>query len=122
MAAYDRVAHLHLDTPLEEDTGGVPMINIGNVCRPMTEEEIAEQAELDAEFFAERDAKKLIITRNLRDKKLSYEVDPVITNPIRWAELTSEKQEEWKAYRLALLSVPQQDGFPTSVTWPTKPE
>ena len=30
--------------------------------------------------------------------------------------------EEMKTYRQALRDVPQQAGFPTTVTWPTKPE
>ena len=60
--------------------------------------------------------------RSDRDFRLNYEVDPVVTNPLLWAELTLEKQEAWKQYRLALKDIPQQSGFPYSVTWPTKPE
>ena len=60
--------------------------------------------------------------RSDRDFRLNYEVDPVVTNPLLWAELTLEKQESWKQYRLALKDIPQQSGFPYSVTWPTKPE
>ncbi len=30
--------------------------------------------------------------------------------------------DDWTAYRQALRDVPAQDGFPASVTWPTKPE
>ena len=55
-----------------------------------------------------------------RDGKLVSEVDPIASNNLRWAELTSEKQAEWKQYRTDLLNVPQQADFPT-VTWPTKP-
>ena len=29
--------------------------------------------------------------------------------------------DEWKTYRQALRDVPSQAGFPTNVTWPTKP-
>lgn len=57
-----------------------------------------------------------------RDKILRAVVDPVVTNPLRWADLTTEKQAEWAAYRTALLNVPDQAGFPTDITWPTKPE
>jgi hypothetical protein len=31
-------------------------------------------------------------------------------------------QAAWAAYRQALRDVPQQSGFPKSVTWPTPPE
>lgn len=72
------------------------------------------QAELDAELEAN--------LRSQRDQKLVEELDPIVTNPLRWAELTSDKQTEWTQYRTDLLNVPQQSGFPTNVTWPDKPE
>jgi len=60
--------------------------------------------------------------RSDRDAKLKLEVDPIVSNPLRWAEMTSEKQTEWAAYRTALLNLPEQEGFPLDITWPTKPE
>ena len=60
--------------------------------------------------------------RGLRDFKLRDEVDPIVTNPLRWADLTTEKQNEWTQYRTDLLNVPQQAGFPNTINWPTKPE
>ena len=71
------------------------------------------QAELDAELAK--------ILRAQRDDKLVEEVDPIVTNPLRWAELTDAKQAEWTQYRTDLLNLPAQAGFPNSVTWPTKP-
>jgi len=72
------------------------------------------QAELDAELAAS--------LRGERDQKLVEEVDPIVTNPLRWAELTDAKQAEWTQYRTDLLNLPDQAGFPNTVTWPTKPE
>lgn len=63
-----------------------------------------------------------MFVRSQRDYKLKTEVDPIVSNPLRWAEMTSEKQTEWAAYRTALLNLPEQEGFPLDVTWPTKPE
>jgi hypothetical protein len=71
------------------------------------------QEELDAELAAN--------LRGQRDQKLVQEVDPIVTNPLRWAELTEAKQAEWTQYRTDLLNLPEQSGFPNSVTWPTKP-
>ena len=71
------------------------------------------QAELDAELAAD--------LRGQRDQRLAEEVDPVVTNPLRWAELTDAKQAEWTQYRTDLLNLPAQAGFPNTVTWPTKP-
>jgi len=71
------------------------------------------QEELDAELAAS--------LRAQRDDKLVNEVDPLVTNPLRWAELTDAKQAEWTQYRTDLLNLPEQSGFPNTVTWPTKP-
>ena len=71
------------------------------------------QEELDAELAAN--------LRGQRDQKLVQEVDPIVTNPLRWAELTDAKQAEWTQYRTDLLNLPDQSGFPNTVTWPTKP-
>ena len=59
--------------------------------------------------------------RAQRDQKLVNEVDPIVTNPLRWAELTDAKQAEWTQYRTDLLNLPAQASFPNTVTWPTKP-
>ncbi len=70
------------------------------------------QAELDAataeQVRAERD-------------QLLLGVDAVVTNPLRWDSLSSELQAEWATYRIALLDVPQQAGFPSNISWPIKP-
>jgi hypothetical protein len=73
---------------------------------PPTQEEL--DAALAAEVRADRDA-------------LLLEVDAVAGNALRWAELDSTEQAAWSTYRQALLDVPQQDGFPHTVTWPVKP-
>ena len=72
------------------------------------------QAELDAELAAS--------LRAQRDSKLALEVDPIVSNPLRWNDLTEAKQTEWAQYRTDLLNLPEQSGFPNTVTWPTKPE
>ena len=71
------------------------------------------QAELDAEAAAQ--------VRGERDSILAQVVDPLVSNPLRWGDLTTEKQAEWTQYRTDLLDVPQQAGFPHDVTWPTSP-
>jgi hypothetical protein len=70
----------------------------------------------------EIDAETAQAVRRERDYRLSSEVDPIVTNPLRWADLTTEKQNEWTQYRTDLLNVPQQAGFPNTINWPTKPE
>ena len=72
------------------------------------------QAKLDAAAAAQVRAK--------RDNLLTTVVDPIVSNNLRWADMTVEKQAEWSAYRTALLDITDQAGFPTDITWPTKPE
>jgi hypothetical protein len=69
----------------------------------------------------ELDDDEAIHVRIIREMKLVREVDPLVTNALRWAELTPEKQAEWTQYRTDLLNLPQQQGFPNNVTWPTEP-
>lgn len=70
---------------------------------------------------ADLDAGTALQIRSDRDYKLLTEVDPLVSNPLRWAELTSDKKTEWSQYRTDLLNLPQQSGFPNAITWPEKP-
>ena len=56
-----------------------------------------------------------------RDEILSTEVDPIVSNALRWEDFTEEKQNEWREYRKALLDITDQEGCPTKVIWPQKP-
>lgn len=75
---------------------------------PPTQEELDEEAAQ--------------VVREERDGLLVTVVDPLVSNPLRWADMTEETQTAWAQYRLDLLDVPQQTGFPHSVTWPVQPE
>ena len=57
--------------------------------------------------------------RAKRDNLLKETVDSV--NPMRWEALTELQKDAWRAYRQALLDVPQQEGFPTNIVWPEAP-
>lgn len=69
---------------------------------------------LDSQALALKELAKQARAR--RDNLLKTEVDAM--NPMRWEALTEEQKEAWRAYRQALLDVPQQEGFPTSIIWP----
>lgn len=58
--------------------------------------------------------------RDIRNTLLT-ELDGIVTNPLRWSSLKVNQQVEVSGYRLALLDVPQQVGFPNSINWPAKP-
>ena len=72
-----------------------------------------------AQSWLDEQAAKKVKSERLR--RLVREVDPVVTNPLRWNSLSPEKQAEWSAYRQALLDITKQGGFPHQVVWPTKP-
>ena len=69
------------------------------------------QEELDAVTAAE--------VRNERNRRLVSEVDPIVSNPLRWGAMSEQEQANMSAYRMALLDVPQQAGFPNTVSWPS---
>lgn len=70
---------------------------------------------------AELDEQKATSIRLERDHLLAVVVDPIVSNPLRWADMTAEKQAEWAAYRTALLNLTKQDDFPHNVSWPSQP-
>jgi hypothetical protein len=61
-----------------------------------------------------------------RNRLLEEEVDPIVSNNLRWADMTAEKQTEWSNYRTALLDLPANqtpvDDDLSNITFPTKPE
>jgi hypothetical protein len=84
--------------------------------------EIGEPIAATASEIAEQLERTKLEVRGIRDILLTHEVDPIVSNPLRWADLTSDQQSSWKQYRIDLLNITDQDGFPNNVTWPTKPE
>lgn len=50
--------------------------------------------------------------RKARNYKLETEVDPIVTNPLRWAELSPEQQQAYSDYRRALLDMTDDANFP----------
>jgi hypothetical protein len=62
------------------------------------------------------------LVRAERDTRLDIEVDPIVSNPLRWGSLSDEQQLAFTVYRQNLLDITEQEGFPHNVVWPTKPE
>ena len=96
--------------------------NVNGIRIQMTPQEELELDASEAAWEAGADARAAEAVRAERDNILATVVDPLVSNPLRWADLTSDKQAEWSQYRTDLLNVPQQAGFPHTVAWPTKPE
>ena len=97
------------DTDMTVDNAAVKAILGSNIAAyvPPTQEEL--------------DAEAAMQVRSRRDMILATEVDPIVSNPLRWADMTTEQQNAWSQYRTDLLNITDQSGFQHSVTWPTKP-
>ena len=126
-----RLANGWIDCEIEHKTHGwIPF-----TCNPDDTGALFDTAELHAEMDTdpktaayvpptqeELDAAAVLLVRQRRDFLLETEIDPVVTNTLRWADLTAEQQQAWATYRRALLDITAQAGFPHDVVWPTKPE
>ncbi len=58
--------------------------------------------------------------RRDRNRLLVDTVDRI--NAVRWASMTTQQQAAWRQFRLDLLNIPQQEGFPESISWPVIPD
>ena len=59
-------------------------------------------------------ANDIRLMRDIELKKCDWRVMPD-------SPLTDSKKAEWQTFRQALRDITAQSGFPTNVTWPTKP-
>ena len=110
-----------LSDPSDEIIAAYPVGTVEVTQRPShlhTYEGGAWVAPSDAVY----DEWKATEVRAERDFLLASKVDRLVSNPLRWGELTTEKQTEWTQYRRDLLDITDQSGFPRNVTWPTTPE
>lgn len=81
---------------------------------PFTAEEEAEWAAMKEEWEAGANDRAADKIRTERDAKLtSCDWTQVIDAPI--------DQAAWAIYRQALRDIPDQEGFPNTVNWPTEP-
>jgi hypothetical protein len=80
-----------------------------------TDTEDATAAEQEVAYKVMKDEEFATNARSQRDKLLAEsDWTQVIDAPVN--------QEAWATYRQSLRNVPQQDGFPTTIVWPVKPE
>lgn len=72
---------------------------------------------LTAEEIAFIDENQELSVRQVRNAKLAHCDWTHVTD----SALDSDAQSAWAAYRASLRAVPEQEGFPWSVTWPAEP-
>ena len=113
---YDSELHDNIPVPNIEVNESVWNTAINNGCNHLTNNGVASYVDSRTSLEREADA------RAERDVTLKNEVDPIVSNPLRWAGMTSEKQSEWATYRNLLLDITDQSGFPDNIDWPVKPQ
>lgn len=59
--------------------------------------------------------------RNTRTEMLKR-LDEIVSNPLRFNSFSQETKDKLAQYRLDLLDITKQSGFPENVQWPTMPE
>lgn len=75
----------------------------------ITEDELYYKTELIPEPTTEEKAEEV---RAIRNNYLQIYVDPYVSNPLRWADMSTEDQQNIVNYRLYLLDIPEQPEFP----------
>lgn len=78
---------------------------------------VATAAEQEQFYKAVKDAEQAKAVRQSRDQSLK-ECD---WTQLADAPFSQESKIAWTAYRQALRDIPQQEGFPWTVVWPTPP-
>lgn len=58
------------------------------------------------------DEEKAEDVRNTRDMYLVLYIDPVVSNPLRWVDMTTEEQKQYVDYRCYLLDITEDPTFP----------
>lgn len=93
---------------------------------PKTEQELLNEGliEPEPEPEPEPEAPEPTAEEKARWKRdgLLYELDSIVSNPLRWSEFSDEQKNALAVYRQALLDVPQQEGFPENARFPDKPD
>jgi hypothetical protein len=84
----------------------MPIVSLDGVERTVTQEE----------------ADALCYTPPVTESQIRQERDSLIAQTDWWATSDRTMTAEQTAYRQALRDITDQAGFPTDITWPTKPE
>lgn len=83
---------------------------------------IGDDKEPFTPLTAEQNEAQLAEAARMHRAFLLGEMDSILSNPLRWDAMSNDKKTEWATYRQALLDVPEQSGFPETISWPTKPD
>lgn len=102
-----------------KELGWIPM-TLSREAYPEFWDDAMRQIPLSFDKPTEEEA-KAEAAREIRSKRdfiLTTEVDPIVSNPLRWADLNDADRHAYTVYRKALLDLSNQTQFPDKVQWP----
>jgi len=94
-------------------------VSVDGVIRDATPEEIL-QFEIDKERFIQNQLAISLIKKRTERNDLLMKSD-WIELPSAVSRLSQAQVDSWLEYRQKLRDVPQQQGFPENIIWPTVP-
>lgn len=80
-----------------------------------TEHQVNDFVQCDGEYLLRQDPRAIesekARVRSIRDSYLVEFVDPVVSNPLRWADMTEEEKQKYADYRRYLLDFTTQENW-----------
>lgn len=96
------------------ETGDFPCL-VYDTIEEDTEHQASEFVEIGGEFALRTEEKAITClktrVRAVRDSYLVEYVDKVVSNPLRWSDLSSEEQQAYKDYRRYLLDYTTEESW-----------
>lgn len=100
------------------ETDNFPCMEIGTNIDEVVEDtdhNVDDFIHVDGEFVLKTDDKAIAYmksnVRAVRNSYLEEYIDKVVSNTLRWNDLSSEEQEKYKAYRRYLLDYSTEDNW-----------
>ena len=107
------------DTTTLDSNRVVRFVCIDGLIREANAEELTSILEVEVRAVSDALAYQTALMRQQRTDLLA--ASDWVELPSATSRLTAEKLEAWATYRQALRDVPEQEGFPNEITWPTQP-
>lgn len=107
------------DTTTLDSNRVVRFVCIDGLIREANAEELTSILEVEVRAVSDALAYQTALMREQRNSFLND--SDWVELPTAIARLTAEQFSAWMTYRQELRDVPQQEGFPDTIIWPTQP-
>jgi hypothetical protein len=107
------------DITTPDQNMAVRYVCIDGFIREANAEELTSILEVEVRAVSDALAYQTALMRQQRNSFLND--SDWVELPSAIARLSAEQFSAWMTYRQALRDVPQQEGFPNTIVWPTQP-